>query len=161
MVVDREERGGPGWLRRDVGLAPVDLPAAAEQVGAYPYGLGPPLVADLRGEAGPFGDGRGRGDHQLAALAHERGRLPADQDLQHLQAREVEVEAAEVLGRLGDDRGAAAEAACIGIPGQLEVVVDDVVAAVAQLREVGIADSRSEEHTSELQTLMRNSYAVF
>src|SRR3546814_9800938 len=26
---------------------------------------------------------------------------------------------------------------------------------------VGVADARSEEHTSELQSLMRNSYAVF
>src|SRR3546814_15663953 len=109
MVVDREERGGPGWLRRDVGLAPVDLPAAAEQVGADPYGLGPPLVADLRGEAGPFGDGRGRGDHQLAALAPERGRLPAEQDRQPPQAHEAAVAAGEGLGRPGDDWWSAAE----------------------------------------------------
>src|SRR3546814_15417197 len=79
MVVDREERGGPGWLRRDVGLAPVDLPAAAEQAGAYPYGLGPPLEADLRGEDGPFGDGRGSGVPQPTAPAPDPGRLTADQ----------------------------------------------------------------------------------
>src|SRR3546814_4441160 len=37
----------------------------------------------------------------------------------------------------------------------LRVVVDDAIAAVARV------DGRSEEHTSELQSLMRISYAVF
>src|SRR3546814_6950747 len=31
----------------------------------------------------------------------------------------------------------------------------------AGIRRAGIVDGRSEEHTSELQSLMRNSYAVF
>src|SRR3546814_6963720 len=31
----------------------------------------------------------------------------------------------------------------------------------AEAEEIGIARFRSEEHTSELQSLMRNSYAVF
>src|SRR3546814_6146466 len=34
-------------------------------------------------------------------------------------------------------------------------------AVAADAREVDLVDPRSEEHTSELQSLMRNSYAVF
>src|SRR3546814_1232766 len=36
-----------------------------------------------------------------------------------------------------------------------------IEAAVAQRLDEGMIDSRSEEHTSELQSLMRISYAVF
>src|SRR3546814_1955467 len=42
-------------------------------------------------------------------------------------------------------------------------VVPDLDAHVLQMRRraVAVAHQRSEEHTSELQSLMRNSYAVF
>src|SRR3546814_10747447 len=45
-------------------------------------------------------------------------------------------------------------------------IVDDVVSApVGQhfpgVNDIGAIDQRSEEHTSELQSLMRTSYAVF
>src|SRR3546814_9838838 len=54
-----------------------------------------------------------------------------------------------------------------GTPLRIEVEKGDAVAAL--LREIpgevggekGLADPRSEEHTSELQSLMRISYAVF
>src|SRR3546814_3990819 len=36
-----------------------------------------------------------------------------------------------------------------------------IVYALVQAEEFGITSKRSEEHTSELQSLMRNSYAVF
>src|SRR3546814_8305050 len=35
------------------------------------------------------------------------------------------------------------------------------VSAIADVREIDAANDRSEAHTSELQSLMRNSYAVF
>src|SRR3546814_10003838 len=52
---------------------------------------------------------------------------------------------------------------------KLEVVVDDnmaervveAIAAAAQTGRIGDGKIRSEEHTSELQSLMRISYAVF
>src|SRR3546814_1799893 len=44
----------------------------------------------------------------------------------------------------------------------LAAVPDDVLAGFAQFRIYGVIDvKRSEEHTSELQSLMRISYAVF
>src|SRR3546814_6738059 len=39
--------------------------------------------------------------------------------------------------------------------------VTDILDALLQARLVRAGDDRSEEHTSELQSLMRNSYAVF
>src|SRR3546814_1251355 len=44
---------------------------------------------------------------------------------------------------------------------QLETLVDHLAAAVQALFERLQRDDRSEEHTSELQSLMRISYAVF
>src|SRR3546814_9374799 len=50
-----------------------------------------------------------------------------------------------------------------GLAGRLEVTPDEAQALIARYFErfPGISDYRSEEHTYELQSLMRNSYAVF
>src|SRR3546814_1659206 len=45
-------------------------------------------------------------------------------------------------------------------PEEIAQVARSFVAAINQAPEIGVA-SRSEEHTSELQSLMRISYAVF
>src|SRR3546814_7535982 len=49
----------------------------------------------------------------------------------------------------------------VDLIGELEIVVKDVRRAVADLAGRRIEVGRSEEHTSELQSLMRISYAVF
>src|SRR3546814_8140753 len=41
------------------------------------------------------------------------------------------------------------------------LVRDDRIVAVGPASEIGAGEDRSEEHTSELQSLMRISYAVF
>src|SRR3546814_7119030 len=45
--------------------------------------------------------------------------------------------------------------------GHLAYEVDDIYALCQKLMDGGITINRSEEHTSELQSLMRHSYAVF
>src|SRR3546814_1778215 len=47
------------------------------------------------------------------------------------------------------------------VPGRVRRKAGDVVALEARDRHCNEADRRSEEHTSELQSLMRISYAVF
>src|SRR3546814_6358640 len=44
---------------------------------------------------------------------------------------------------------------------QMENRLDGRGQGILDLAELFLVDSRSEEHTSELQSLMRNSYAVF
>src|SRR3546814_9167207 len=44
---------------------------------------------------------------------------------------------------------------------ECDVLRDENIAMAALLAEAGVAVRRSEEHTSELQSLMRISYAVF
>src|SRR3546814_9681306 len=48
-------------------------------------------------------------------------------------------------------------------PARYELLVELVVLVDVEVAGVGVfgRDGRSEEHTSELQSLMRNSYAVF
>src|SRR3546814_1725570 len=47
------------------------------------------------------------------------------------------------------------------LPFFLAVMIDGVVARALQLKSKSLAVGRSEEHPSELQSLMRTSYAVF
>src|SRR3546814_8210226 len=44
---------------------------------------------------------------------------------------------------------------------EMPVDIDKASAIIAAIHDMGIPDFRSEEHTSELQSLMRISYAVF
>src|SRR3546814_4524265 len=63
-----------------------------------------------------------------------------------------------------DVEHAAIRAAGVGAEGRggAEVAVEDVLADIeVEGREVFVAEIRSEEHTSELQSLMCISYAVF
>src|SRR3546814_9625819 len=65
-----------------------------------------------------------------------------------------------------EDKKAFVEAARIGVKANRDRIDSDEKNAVADLRSKGMEvvetiDKRSEEHTSELQSLMRNSYAVF
>src|SRR3546814_8710134 len=85
----------------------------------------------------------------------------ADLERARLQLRLMRVQAAERLARIADgrlrslqrrDRPRVAHlAAALAIEGRLVGQHGDIVARTW----------RSEEHTSELQSLMRNSYAVF
>src|SRR3546814_9347761 len=64
-------------------------------------------------------------------------------------------------------RGACRCDICLGLPCsryrcvQIGMLADCLTQGGRIDREIGESASRSEEHTSELQSLMRNSYAVF
>src|SRR3546814_10183418 len=95
----------------------------------------------------------GRGE-QLAARSVERepGRLCRPRACNHVEppGRRVEGTAVEpaVVGKLRTrDR-----LQCLKVQDQQRPIVH---------RDIAAAELRSEEHTSELQSLMRNSYAVF
>src|SRR3546814_2104772 len=97
----------------------------------------------------------GERGHQFRILRAVKNRFgPANEigvfEMGELGLQEVPNPSALFLGeRDGDTNGSAVFA---GIEGTRPVLVE-IQALVAQ--------SRSEEHTSELQSLMRNSYAVF
>src|SRR3546814_4969122 len=64
-------------------------------------------------------------------------------------------------GAEGSDEGLRAGAAvALGLQGHVELVGEGQ-AGKGQLHAGSLGEGRSEEHTSELQSLMRNSYAVF
>jgi hypothetical protein len=86
----------------------------------------PPLFVDAHPS-----DGSARRDGQLLAAARP-GCLPvAHLDVAHLEADEVEVEAAQVLGGPDGDGRLPLQTVRRGVVGDVEVVVADVVAAVA------------------------------
>src|SRR3546814_1430434 len=64
---------------------------------------------------------------------------------------EVLLALAEQLGKFVDHIGGPEESKCLLEPLEKLATVEETV----------VRDKRSEEHTSELQSLMRNSYAVF
>ena len=74
----------------------------------------------------------GRVDHELAAVALHVGGLPLHGDPAHVDARQVEVELAQVLGRGGVDGRDAFQHALVGEPREVEGVVVDVEAAVPE-----------------------------
>src|SRR3546814_9272050 len=63
--------------------------------------------------------------------------------------------------RLPRRRADAASQAVVLDMGRLSAIVADEEDAVVEAVGMVVGDIRSEEHTSELQSLMRNSYAVF
>src|SRR3546814_5928497 len=114
----------------------------------------------------PVGVGQQRGD------AARRARSQAE--LAQRQVADVlRVEAVDILARVD----AVDQAGCVGDARQWQLHEDAVhgrvgVQAIDQGQQLGLAgavgevmvesmDTRSEEHTSELQSLMRLSYAVF
>src|SRR3546814_993010 len=79
-------------------------------------------------------------------IAAEQGSLRTLQDLQILEIEELARTALVVCDQVGRQRHLGK--------------VDEHAGGGAELRALP-ANGRSEEHTSELQSLMRNSYAVF
>ncbi len=116
-----------------------DEPTAPERLVAG-EGLRHTVVAHPDLEVPPGGDAGFRGDPQLAAVSVVHDWLAIDGHAPHRQPIEVEVEARKVLGRPDGDGGHSFEHARGGVIGQLEVVVVDVVPAVAVEGEVGIAE---------------------
>src|SRR3546814_6987616 len=86
---------------------------------------------------------RGLAEEMVAALAFERQQLPLDRADGRL--RHIAIFGREFVGVLG-------------APDQHRLQI----AQIEQQQILFVGDpERSEEHTSELQSLMRNSYAVF
>jgi hypothetical protein len=105
------------------------------------------VVGDVDLEALPSPDRSTRRDGQLLAAARPR-RLPvADLDVAHLEPDEVQVEAAQVLGGPGGDGRLPVETVRRGVVGDVEVVVADVVAAIAVAREIGVAHAGRARRT--------------
>src|SRR3546814_4258152 len=78
--------------------------------------------------------------------------IGARDDLQQVPVGIVEIEAAAVVPAVDRVRLAVEGVRPVGDAARLDAGED--------LVELGLADQRSEEHTSELQSLMRISYAV-
>src|SRR3546814_2773129 len=93
--------------------------------------------------------------HSLSAAADAttaRARARSDRSSAALHAL--------VLAQLEDDQ--AIEVVSIPLEGKSSIADFMVIASGRSTRQVGaMAQKRSEEHTSELQSLMRISYAVF
>src|SRR3546814_10889249 len=75
------------------------------------------------------------------------------------QARIIEADA-EIVARVVAARALAPSGAQLRVPGEHAEVRRALVVAIV-VRHKACSDARSEEHTSELQSLMRISYAVF
>src|SRR3546814_4236942 len=98
----------------------------------------------------------------LAQLLVPRLRI-GDGFLQHLQARLVAVDVLADLGQRGLGLVACALQALrhLALVGDLLLDAGEVAADFVTFGLRLVQRFRSEEHTSELQSLMRNSYAVF
>ena len=94
---------------------------------------------DAEGRAAP--DPGLRRDHELLAVARKRGGDAVHRQLRDLEAAQVEIEAGEILRRRRGDDGLAVEHVGARVVRELEVVVGDVVAAVARVREERIAET--------------------
>ncbi len=114
--------------------------------------LAPPVVMGDRLRRARVAHDAAEGRALPEVLARLQGQLlpvpanprPAavDGGTQHLHAEEVEIEGAEVRRGLRGDLRGALEAAAAGVVGQGQGVVGDVVAAVAELREVRVTGAR-------------------
>lgn len=105
-------------------------------------GRGHPVVAHHDRQGRALGQRRLRRDHQLVlARGGEGGRHAVDPHLAHVE-QEVQVEAGQVLRGLRQEGRGALQLVRRGLVLQPQVVVLDVVAAVAVGRVVGVADAR-------------------
>src|SRR5690606_19547274 len=95
-------------------------------------------VAHGHPEGGVAAQRGARTDRQFLSLAPETGGCAVDGDLLHVEAPQVEVQGGEVLGRAGGDGGGAGQVVRAGVVGEVEVVVRDVVPAVARPGEVRV-----------------------
>src|SRR3546814_10730651 len=111
------------------------------------------LVTGVQTCALPIFHRRGGGEHALDLGEDRRGRILARQQ------RRVEI------GRYrgGEGREVGAEIGCRADPEAQEfaVLVQRQLHMAEMVAAMGVGEERSEEHTSELQSLMRISYAVF
>lgn len=82
-----------------------------------------------------------RGDRQLLAVAAERRAPAVDLHAAHVQPDQVEVEAAQALDGRGPDRRLPLEAVARRVVRDVQVVVADVIAAVAVTGVVRVADA--------------------
>src|SRR3546814_10357460 len=91
---------------------------------------------------------------RLVAVGENAGAFQRDVDLQYLPRQ---------LGRiaLGGHLDPAAADIDGVVPGLHLAVETAMHAVIAEQMRIGLDRARSEEHTSELQSLMRISYAVF
>src|SRR5690606_33046855 len=104
-------------------------------------GGGRPL--DLDPEDLPGVQRRRRGDDEVPLADRLGARRPAvDGDRGDVEVDGVEGELVEGRGRRGGDGDVAVHAPGVRVPGEVELVVVDVVAPVADVRVVGIADAR-------------------
>ena len=85
----------------------------------------------------------GRADRQFLPRAVGAGAPAADRDVLDVQALEVQVEGRQVTGGARRDRRRAGEVARARVVVELQVVVADVVTAVARLGEVRVARTRA------------------
>ena len=123
------------------GLAGV-LPGAGEVGELGLGGGGAALVLDAEGERGTGRQGVDGGDDELVLeVLGEGGRAAVHLDIIDLQAGEIDVEAAQVLGCGGLDAGLADDLVCGDVDFELEIVVLDVVAAVAEVGKEGVAQA--------------------
>ena len=105
--------------------------AGREAVDRFPEVDRDAAVADRQREAFSLMQRLLRSHRQLLAVAAPAGLLVADFDPLDIESEQVEVEAAEVLSRLRIHLGPAAKVDGGGVVGEVEVVVANVVAAVA------------------------------
>src|SRR3546814_10559876 len=101
-----------------------------------------------------FGDFRNQADARTAAEAEFFGieRLPADDAVVEFERSQVRREVQR--DRAGDEIAGRRPCIAAALAGAAAGIAVDANIPIS-------AETRSEEHTSELQSLMRNSYAVF
>ena len=137
MVVDREpELRNMRFADHDRPVIRRDEARAAE----FLQGLRHTVVTRHDRELGTVGDPRRRLDGELLTLPR---RLRADaiyRKRAQPHSDEIEVERGQVLGGRGLDRGLADQHVSVRVVADVEVVVLDVIAAVAVEREVRVAD---------------------
>src|SRR3546814_10439210 len=83
------------------------------------------------------------------------------QVLQHVEDRDAAFVPRQVVGEVDDLEPRRRQPGASGGGGRAPDLVGVVVDAVVRHGLPVLAQRRSEEHTSELQSLMRHSYAVF
>jgi hypothetical protein len=142
VVVD----GEPG--RRDLRLPGDGHPVGGRHEAGPHHGPGEDellrhaAVTDLDLEAAPVAQRAPRRDDELLAEAHPPRAPPVDRDALDVEPDQVEVQAAQVLGRLRLDVGIPVETVGRGVVVDLKVIRAHVVAAVAVPRVVAVPDPR-------------------
>src|SRR3546814_5460798 len=100
---------------------------------------------------------------QEDGVAAERPQLPRDriEQLPVVAARKVRAADRTLEQHVADDRQLRRRVVEDDMARRVPRTMDDIEGQVADRHRIAVVQPRSEEHTSELQSLMRNSYAVF